>query len=128
MNLNAAKLGTYTAGEIAGENKDNWVYIYMWDYKPSWKLSVEEYRTDGACRVLTPVRIDSFDPLYMLMYEKGLTSTTPRKALTMFRVQAREANSLLIIDVEDEFGNKRSEQMKRPKSFDLDTYIKEQAE
>ena len=128
MNLNAAKLGTYTAGEIAGENKDNWVYIYMWDYKPSWKLSVEEYRTDGAFRVLTPVKIDSFDPLYMLMYEKGLTSTTPRKALTMFRVQAREANSLLIIDVEDEFGNKRSEQMKRPKSFDLDTYIKEQAE
>jgi hypothetical protein len=128
MNLNEAKLDKYTAGYIAGENKENWVYIYIWDYKPSWKISVEEYGKGGSCRVLTPSKIDSFDPLYMLMYEKGLTGTTPRKALTMFRVQAYEATSMLVIDVEDEHGNRRSERMVRPKSFTLDTYIKEQAE
>ena len=89
---------------------------------------MEEYRTDGAFRILTPTKIDSFDPLYMLMYEKRLTGTTPRKALTMFRVQAYEATSMLVIDVEDEFGNRRSEKMMRPKNFTLDTYIKEQAE
>jgi hypothetical protein len=89
---------------------------------------VEEYGKGGSCRVLTPSKIDSFDPLYMLMYEKGLTGTTPRKALTMFRVQAYEATSMLVIDVEDEHGNRRSERMVRPKSFTLDTYIKEQAE
>ena len=128
MNLDELKLGKYTAGYIAGENKENWVCIYVWDYKPSWKITVEEYRTDGAFRILTPTKIDSFDPLYMLMYEKRLTGTTPRKALTMFRVQAYEATSMLVIDVEDEHGNRRSERMVRPKSFTLDTYIKEQAE
>ena len=128
MNLDESKLGSYTAGEIAGVNKQNWVYIYIWDYKPSWKISVEEYLTNGSSKVLTPIKIDSFDPLYMLMYEKGLTTTTPRKALTTFRVQASEATSMLIIDVKDEYGNKRSEMMKRPKDFTLDTYIKEQAE
>jgi hypothetical protein len=46
----------------------------------------------------------------------------------MFRVQAYEATSMLVIDVEDEHGNRRSERMVRPKSFTLDTYIKEQAE
>ena len=46
----------------------------------------------------------------------------------MFRVQAYEATSMLVIDVEDEFGNRRSEKMMRPKNFTLDTYIKDQAD
>lgn len=128
MNIDASSLGKYTAGYIAGENKDNWVYIYIWDYKPSWNLTVEEVLSEDNHKTLYPARIDSYDPLYSMMYATGLSSTEPRKALTMFRVQASKPNTTLLIEVRDEYGNRRSETMKRPKSFDLDTYIWEQAE
>lgn len=128
MNIDASSLGKYTAGYIAGENKDNWVYIYIWDYKPSWKLTVEEVLSVDDNKTLFPARIDSYDPLYSMMYATGLSSTEPRKALTMFRVQASKPNTTLLIEVRDEYGNRRSETMRRPKSFDLDTYIREQAE
>jgi hypothetical protein len=128
MNIDASSLGKYTAGYIAGENKDNWVYIYIWDYKPSWNLTVEEVLSEDNHKTLYPARIDSYDPLYSMMYATGLSSTEPVKALTMFRVQASKPNTTLLIEVRDGYGNRRSETMKRPKSFDLDTYIREQAE
>ena len=48
MNLEASKLGSYTKGEITGVNKDNWIYINVWDYKPSWKITVQEFVTNSA--------------------------------------------------------------------------------
>lgn len=128
MNIDASSLGKYTAGYIAGENKDNWVYIYIWDYKPSWNLTVEEVLSEDNHKTLYPARIDSYDPLYSMMYATGLSSTEPVKALTMFRVQASKPNTTLLIEVRDEYGNIRSETMRRPKAFALDTYIREQAE
>ena len=128
MNIDASKLGKYTTGYISGENKDNWVYIYIWDYKPTWKITIEEVLSVDYHKPLYPARLDSYDPLYSMMYATGLSSTEPVKALTMFRVQASKPNTTLMIEVQDEYGNRRLEKMNRPKTFDLDTYIREQAE
>ena len=128
MNLDASKLGSYTEGEIAGENKDNWIYINVWDYKPSWKITVQEFETNSA-KTLEVVRMDEcYDPLYMLMYEKGDTDTAPQLTCTMFRAKANSATSMVTIRVEDEFGNSRMERMQRPKQFTVDVYADEQTE
>lgn len=123
MNLDEDSLKGHTAGNIAGSNADNWVYIRIWDYKPSWKLTVKEY--DSQLQV---ERFDSYDPLYMLMYSVGKTSTTPSKTFNMFRVKASSKNSPLTVTVTDEYGRSRTENMTRPKPFTIDTYIAEQAE
>lgn len=128
MNLDASKLGTYTKGDIAGENKENWIYINVWDYKPSWKITVQEFVTNSATTLNVTRMSESYDPLYMLMYEQGKTDTTPQLTTTMFRVRASSATSTLTIKVEDEYGNSRIERMVRPKQFTIDTYINEQAE
>ena len=128
MNLDASKLGSYTKGEIAGENKDNWIYINVWDYKPSWKITVQEFVTNSAT-TLEVVRMDEcYDPLYMLMYEQGDTDTAPQPTYTMFRAKASSATSMVTIRVEDEFGNSRTERMQRPKQFNVDVYADEQTE
>jgi hypothetical protein len=123
MNMDEALLRGYTSGNIAGSDADNWVYIRVWDYKPSWKITVKEYD-----RELPIERFDSYDPLYMLMYSEGKTSTTPSKTFNMFRVKASSKNSPLTVTVTDEFGHGRTENMTRPKPFNIDTYIAEQAE
>ena len=128
MNLDASKLGAYTKGDIAGENKENWIYINVWDYKPSWKITVQEYVTNSAATLNVTRMSESYDPLYMLMYEQGKTDTTPQLTTTMFRARASSAASTVTIKVEDEYGNSRIERMVRPKQFTIDTYIDEQAE
>jgi hypothetical protein len=62
------------------------------------------------------------------MYSEGKTSTTPSKTFNMFRVKASSKNSPLTVTVTDEFGHGRTENMTRPKPFNIDTYIAEQAE
>ena len=128
MNLDPSKLGTYTKVDIAGENKENWIYINVWDYKPSWKITVQEFVTNSATTLNVTRMSESYDPLYMLMYEQGKTDTTPQLTTTMFKVRANSATSTVTIKVEDEYGNSRIERMVRPKQFTIDTYIDEQAE
>jgi hypothetical protein len=71
---------------------------------------------------------ECYDPLYMLMYEKGNTDTAPQLTGTMFRAKANSATSMVTIRVEDEFGNSRMERMQRPKQFTVDVYADEQTE
>ncbi len=128
MNLKTSKLGSYTKGDIAGENKENWIYINVWDYKPSWKITVQEFATNSAATLDVTRMEECYDPLYMLMYEQGKTDTTPQLTYTMFRAKANSATSMVTVRVEDEYGNSRAERMVRPKRFTIDTYIDEQAE
>ena len=127
MSLDASKLGNYTTGGIAGGDNANWVYINIWDYKPSWTVSVKEIVGDSS-RNLQPVMFESYDPLYMLMYAEKLVSTKPQIKSTMFKVQASSSTSTLIVRVTDEYGNSRVEQMARPKDFTVEKYMAEQAE
>lgn len=45
MNLDISKMNDYITGNIAGTNKDNWVYINIWDYKPSWTIKEQCLRS-----------------------------------------------------------------------------------
>ena len=128
MNLEASKLGSYTKGEIAGVNKDNWIYINVWDYKPSWKISVQEFATNSATTLQVTRMDECYDPLYMLMYGQGETDTTPQLTCTMFRAKANSATSIVTIRVEDEYGHSRMERIQRPKKFTVDVYADEQTE
>ena len=128
MNLEASKLGSYTKGEIAGVNKDNWIYINVWDYKPSWKITVQEFETNSAKTLQVSRMEECYDPLYMLMYAQEKTDTEPQLTYTMFRAKANSATSIVTIRVEDEFGNSRMERMQRPKKFTIDAYIGEETE
>ena len=124
MNLSPDSIVGYTAGEVAGKNTDNWVYIRIWDYKPQWKISVKEGKKD-----LHAIRqFESYDPLYLLMYSEGRTVTAPSRTVNMFKVKASSATSTLTISVTDEYGNIYQETMKRPKNFTFDTYLTEQTE
>ena len=123
MNMDAASLKNYTTGKIAGPDADNWVYIRVWDYKPSWKITVREYDKE-----LSVKKFESYDPLYMLMYLENVPVSEPKKTSNMFKVQASSKSSPLHITVTDEYGHSFTEIMERPKAFTLDTYIAEQAE
>lgn len=128
MNLEASRLGSYTKGEIAGENKENWIYINVWDYKPSWKISVQEFATNSATTLQVTRMDECYDPLYMLMYAQGETDTTPQPTCTMFRAKANSATSTVTIRVEDEYGHSRMERIQRPKKFTVDVYADELTE
>ena len=124
MNLTTSKI----TGEIVGENKNNYVYINVWDYKPSWRITVKEQMSDGNEKSLTPVKVETYDPLFCMMYEKGLTDSGPQLSGTIFRVQASSPATTLTIEVKDEYLNSSKEIMQRPKTFSIDAYVNEMAE
>ena len=124
MNLTTSKI----TGELLGEDKNNWVYINAWDYKHSWNISVKEQMPDGTDKTLLPVRVETYDPLFTLMVDRELTSTSPQLSGTIFRVQASSPTTTLVIEVRDEYGNSCKEIMQRPKDFSLHTYTTEMAE
>lgn len=104
-----------------GVNTDNWIYLNVWDYKEGWTVSVTE---NGVPLEVT--QFSSYDPLYMLMYCDGLSTTRPAPCLTLFKAKATSRNSSVIITVTDEYGNVGRRTMARPKTFSLQTYILEQ--
>lgn len=120
--LDSLKLVGFTTNSLWKKNTNNWVYINVWDYKPSWKITV----TEGG-RELQWTKVDIFDPLYQLMYAEGLAQTNPIRKNTVFRVQASAPDTQLVITVEDDCGHSRTEIMDRPKAFDLETYINEES-
>ena len=124
MNLTTSKI----TGEIVGEDKNNYVYINVWDYKPSWRITVKEQMADGSEKNLTAVKVETYDPLFTLMYEKGLTDSGPQLSRTIFRVQASSPSTTLNIEVKDEYLNSSKEIMQRPKTFSIDAYANEMAE
>ena len=124
INLSTDKI----SGELLGEDNNNWVYINVWDYKPSWRVTVKEQLPDGTEKSLTPVKVETYDPLFALMYEKGLTDSGPQLSGTIFRVQASSPTTTLTIEVKDEYLNSSKEIMQRPKAFSIDAYALEMVE
>lgn len=124
INLSTDKI----SGELLGEDNNNWVYINVWDYKPSWRVTVKEQLPDGSEKSLTPVKVETYDPLFALMYEKGLTDSGPQLSGTIFRVQASGPTTTLTIEVKDEYLNSSKEIMQRPKAFSIDAYALEMVE
>ncbi len=109
---------------------DNYVYLNIWNYDPSWKIEVTE---NGAPLTVSQLTAE-YDPLHIIAYTAkrldsnvslsdggGINFETGTNT-HMFRVKASSATSTLEIKVTDRFGNVSTESMKRPKEFSTDSY------
>lgn len=103
------------------QRSDNCVYINCWNWDPAWKIEVAE-EGRGALAV---TRLWEYDPLHLITYtiprlNKGSRpSFTANKMGHLFSVQASSPVSTLRITVRDRFGRVYTEEMKRPKSFNI---------
>ena len=103
------------------QRSDNCVYINCWNWDPAWKIEVAE-EGRGALAV---TRLWEYDPLHLITYtiprlNKGSRpSFTANKMGHLFSVQASSPVSTLRITVTDRFGRVYTEEMKRPKSFNI---------
>ncbi|MBO5420205.1 MAG: calcineurin-like phosphoesterase C-terminal domain-containing protein [Bacteroidales bacterium] len=109
-------------------SSDNYIYVNVFDYDPSWTVEVTE---NG--KVLKGELVKVKDPLHLAAYEAiryndNANPTSSFKSYTvtshMLRFKASSANSTVLIKVTDRFGNTSSETMKRPKAFSLSAYNK----
>ena len=107
------------AGDWVKASTDNYVYINVWNYDPSWTIEVKE----GDVK-LNVEKVTAKDPLHLIAYNgqspDGGFGTSNTKH--MFRVKASSATSTLNIKVTDRFQNVYTETMTRPKAFSLAAY------
>lgn len=107
------------------KSDDNYVYVNVWDYDPSWTVSVTENGESLKCEKLS----SRTDPLHILVYTAPSINGNSKKPTFptsktrhIFRAQASSPNSTLEIKVTDRFGNVYSETMERPKAFNESNY------
>lgn len=117
----------FTPGFWSTANSSNEVYINIWNWDPSWSISVKE---NGQS--LSWTKVSAYDPLHLIAYtakrlnknkEAGFATT---KNAHMFKVVASSPNTTLDIKVTDGFGNTYTETMSRPRPFNENTYITNQ--
>ncbi len=121
----AAQQSDYSYAIDAGQNSVpyNLVYINVWNWDPSWTISVQEGSTNLGVTKLQ----DAYDPMHIVAYpatryNSGSNTTdtfVTKETQHIFRVQASSANSTLTITVTDRFGNTYTETMTRPKPFEV---------
>lgn len=103
------------------DHAENEVYINVWNYDPSWSIEVHE-----AGKALDVTRVFTQDPLYALSTiakrQNTNKSSDGTTSYNLFKVVASSPNSTLNITVTDRFGNVYTENMKRPKEFEISTY------
>ena len=101
---------------------DNVVFLNVWNWDENWKITVKEGNNP-----LTVTRLFQKDPMHIITYDiaryiqHGSITTdflTPNNN-HMFYVTCSNQNSTLQIEIEDRFGNKYTEQMLRPKDFNV---------
>lgn len=113
-----------STGEYSRPSFSNQVLLNIWDYDPSWKISVKE---NGKTLKVTRLS-DMKDPLYLAVYEayeyEHRYSVSYPASLTdhMFCVYASGPSTTLDIEITDRFGRRYRETMTRPKPFIIDDY------
>lgn len=101
----------------------NEVYLNIWNWDPSWTISVTEGGTP-----LTPTKVTRKDPLQTISYitiranSNKAVSFPATNSNHFWKVTASSPSSTLNITVTDGFGNAYSETMTRPKTFEVATY------
>ena len=109
------------------QNNDNEVLINIWNWNSDWTLSV----VDKNRKTLPYTEVWAYDPLHIAALSvkrfnnAGLKSTPSfitDKFTHFFKVKADDADTDLVINVKDEFGNEWTENMQRPKAFSTDAY------
>lgn len=109
------------AQEFLNKRNDNCVWINCWNYDSKWTIRVEE---EGVGE-LKPERIFGYDPLLLIAYmvprlnRGNRPSFSIPKTAHIWQVRATSPTSTLRITVTDRFGNVYTEEMKRPKTFNI---------
>ena len=112
--------------DYTGEQK-NEVLLNVWNYNTRWKVEVKT----AAGQTLDVRQVGAYDPVQIMaqslirMNNSTITSTpvgTPSQRYHFFKVTAPDADTDLVITVTDDFGRTYTENMERPKKFDVDTY------
>lgn len=101
---------------------DNKILINVWNYNRNWKIDVTENGTP-----LKVTRVSTYDPLHILCYDiqrykNGNIPTAEFVTIKtdhMFECTALSDTSTIAIKITDEFGNTYSENMARPKAFNI---------
>ena len=101
---------------------DNQILINVWNYDTNWKVEAFENGTP-----LAVTRTYGYDPLHIIAYDakriqtggkdKNSFKSTPTSHL--FKATASSATSTVTIRVTDRFGNVYTEEMERPKIFNI---------
>lgn len=111
------------------ENNDNEVLIKIWNWNSNWTLTVVDENGEN----LTVEEVWAYDPLHIAVlsvkrFNVPDLSVTPNfiteRFTNFFKVQAKDADVDLLITVKDEFGNTWTEDMKRPRVFSIDEYLR----
>ncbi|MGN0188160.1 MAG: calcineurin-like phosphoesterase C-terminal domain-containing protein, partial [Candidatus Cryptobacteroides sp.] len=111
-----------------GSSSDNEVYINIWDYDPSWTITVTEKETGST---LQASRVTTYDPLYLIAYSAKRYNVNKNPTFSpfatnhIFKVKASSATSTLDITVKDPYGRTYKQTMTRPKNFSLSVYANE---
>lgn len=115
------------AGGYDAPDKSNKVLVNVWDYNENWK--VEIFENGNPLKV---TRLSAYDPLYLIAYNAkrysaGSSGFSFKGSVSrnIFQAVAQDASSTLEIKVTDDEGRVYTENMKRPKSFTIDTYLNE---
>ena len=111
------------ASRWKGKSTANEVYINVWNWDPDWEIEVKENGKTLSTSFLT-----DYSPLHLAAHTANrIKGTSEGNFLTenscvLHKVTAKSANSTLTIKVTDRFGNVYTEEMKRPKAFNPQTY------
>ena len=112
----------------SGSSSANEVYINLWDYDPSWTITVTEKETSST---LQASRVTVYDPLYLIAYSAKRYNVNKKPTFSpfatnhIFKVKASSATSTLDITVKDPYGRTYTQTMTRPKNFSLSVYANE---
>jgi hypothetical protein len=105
---------------------DNEVMVYVWNYDPSWTISITQ---DGE--ELEVTRVNTVDPLHILAYDAPATKDgklnsklQTKKSANFFKATAKDATSTIHIKVTDAFNNVYEQDLKRPQDLNTFTGIK----
>lgn len=116
--LGASKPGFQKFVDYAAGFDDNDILINVWDYDPTWKISVKEEGVE-----LPVTQVYAMDPLHIVaMTAKRFQSSSDPNFITerwwhFFTARAKSRNSTVEVTVTDRNGNVSSETMRRPKAF-----------
>ena len=121
--LGGSKPGFQKYVDYMGAFDDNDILVNVWDYDPSWTISIKE---DGA--ELPVTQVYTFDPLHIVaMSAKRFQSTDDPNFITerwyhFFTARAAARNSTVEVTVTDRNGGVHTETMLRPKPFLVSDY------
>lgn len=115
------------AADYIHKGNGNIVLLNIWNYDPSWTISVREKETGKKLKVKESPQ--TYDPMPLVTYNAGRYadgsklngSFKANKSMKhIFKVQATRPDTTLEIRIQDGYGRIYTETMTRPKAFTFD--------